>query len=352
VTLCTLRAGGALEPLLRAGGVRVIGPVCGIRGLPATLCGLWHLVREAWSTRPAILHCFLPAAYLLGNLVTVGLPTRRVMSRRSLARYQARYPGLRALERLLHRRMDAVLGNSLAVVNELRAEGVPSERLGLIYNGVAVPASPLPREAARARLDIAVDALVLVCVANLIPYKGHRDLLEALAGVGARLPTGWLMLLVGRDDGIGEELRARAADLGLTSNLRWVGGVDDVVDYLAAADIGILASHEEGFSNAVLESMAMGLPMVVTDVGGNVEAVLDGETGRVVPARAPALLGAAVLELALSAELRSRYGVRARERVRQRFSEQRCVQLYLDLYSNLARGIDPAIPLDAVFDGH
>jgi glycosyltransferase involved in cell wall biosynthesis len=351
VTLCTLRAGGALEPLLRAGGVRVIGPACGIRGFPSTLCGLWRLVREAWSTRPAILHCFLPAAYLLGNLATVGLPTRRVMSRRSLAHYQAKYPGLRALERLLHRRMDAVLGNSRAVVDELRAEGVPAERLGLIHNGVPVPASPPTREDVRTRLDIAADALVLICVANLIGYKGHRDLLEALAAIRERMPPGWVLLLVGRDDGIGAALRAQAEQTGLRPHIRFIGGVPEVADYLAAADIGVLASHEEGFSNAILEGMAAGLPMVVTDVGGNAEAVIDGDCGRVVPARAPGALGAALLDLAMSAELRTRFGERARARVRERFSEQRCVQSYLALYSNLARGVDPAIPPEAACDG-
>ncbi len=352
VSVCALRGGGPLEGALRAAGVRVISPATGRQGLGGLLAGTWLLARYAWSARPAVIHFFLPAAYLLGALATLGLPARRVMSRRSLAVYQGRYPGVGLIERFLHRRMDAVLGNSRAVTRELHREAVPGERLGLIYNGVALPRVAPDRVAVRARLGIPENSLAIVCVANLIPYKGHRDLLTALESVRDRLPANWTLLLVGRDDGIGAELRAQTHRAGLAPHVRYIGGVPDVADYLAAADIGVLASHEEGFSNAVLEGMAAGLPMVVTDVGGNAEAVVDGDCGRVVPARAPEALAAAVLELALSAELRSRYGMRARERVRQRFSEQRCVQLYLDLYSNLARGMDPAIPLDAVFDGH
>lgn len=348
ITVCTLRADGALEFVLRAGGVRVIGPRSGMRGLPALLCGVWRLAREAWSARPTIVHCFLPAAYLVGNLATLGLPARRVMSRRSLARYQARYPGLRALERLLHKSMDAVLGNSRAVIEELKGEGVDSAHLGIIYNGVRVPAAPPSRAEARARLGICGDSLVLVCVANLIAYKGHRDLLDALAALRPRLPAGWLLLLVGRDEGIGCELKAQAAHAGLTPNLRWVGSVDDVTDVLAAADIGVLASHEEGFSNAVLEGMAMGLPMVVTDVGGNAEAVCDGHSGRVVPARDAPRLGAAILELALAPALRERLGAAARARVQAHFDERTCVASYRELYINLARGVEPPFPDSAI----
>jgi glycosyltransferase involved in cell wall biosynthesis len=350
VVVFSFRAGGAIAETLQRDGVPVLAHDTRADGWRGLLQAAGLLVRQLRARRPDIVHFFLPAAYLVGAPCSVVVRTKRVMSRRSLATYQANYPGVRVVERFLHRCMDAVLANSRAVAAELLAEGVPPARLGLIYNGVSVPAAPPTRADARARLAIGDAALVMVCVANLIPYKGHRDLLAALALVRERLPEGWLLLLVGRDDGIGADLQAQAARAGIAAHVRWIGGVDDVADHLAAADIGVLASHEEGFSNAILEGMSAGLPMVVTDVGGNAEAVADGDCGRVVPAHAPAELAAALLELAHAPARRATFGARARARVAQRFSDVRCIARYRDLYMRLAHGLSPVIPPDAGLD--
>jgi glycosyltransferase involved in cell wall biosynthesis len=245
---------------------------------------------------------------------------------------------------LLHRFMSAVLGNSRAVLGELRSvERVPASRLALIYNGVATIATGGGRrQAVRAALSLAPDTLTLVQVANFIPYKGHRDLIEALAIASPALPPAWRMLLVGRDDGIGEQLRNQAAAHKLTDRISFLGPRDDVADLLAASDIGILASHQEGFSNAVLEGMAAGLPMVVTDVGGNAEAVLDGVTGLVVPPRDPRRLAEAITRLAQDRERRLAFGAAGRQRVAECFSQEQCKRRYDMLYRGLLAGRLPA----------
>ena len=131
--------------------------------------------------------------------------------------------------------------------------------------------------------------MIGVVVANLIAYKGHRDLIEALALAAAKLPPAWQVLCVGADNDLRPELEALAAAKGLAGNLRFLGQRFDVGRLLEAADFGVLPSRaNEGFSNAILESMRAGLPMVVTDVGGNAEAVVDGRTGFVVPPADPA----------------------------------------------------------------
>jgi glycosyltransferase involved in cell wall biosynthesis len=104
---------------------------------------------------------------------------------------------------------------------------------------------------------------------------------------------------------------------------------------LSAADFAILSSWEEGFCNVILEAMAAGLPMIVTDVGGNPEAVLHEETGLIVPARDPAALGEAVLRLSRDADLRNRLGDAGQWRVKQEFSVGRCVDCHSDLYEEL-----------------
>lgn len=350
ITVFSLKPGGPIAEALQRVGVPVLTHstrVDGWRGLLQSAAMLAALLRR---TRPDIVHFFLPAAYLVGAICSAGLPVKRVMSRRSLSNYQRRYPGIRVIERYLHRHMDVVLANSRAVACQLREEGVSPSRLGLIYNGASVTASMPERTISRARLNLSQEALVMVCVANLIPYKGHRDLLAALAEIRDRLPADWVLILVGRDDGLGGALRVQAEQDGIDSHVCFAGAANDVSDYLAVADIGVLASHEEGFSNTVLEGMAAGLPMIVTDVGGNAEAIVDGECGRIVPARNPAALAAAILELAGSPESRTRWGERGRARVRELFGDERCVALYRALYQNLMLGTGNPVPPDARMD--
>ena len=98
-----------------------------------------------------------------------------------------------------------------------------------------------------------------------------------------------------------------------------MGNVANVADFLAAADIGLSCSHQEGFSNTVLEGMAVGLAMVVTDVGGNREAIVDEESGLLVPALAPERLARAMLRMATDTVQRKRFGAAARRRLAASF---------------------------------
>lgn len=346
----TLTRRASLAPRLRAAGVEVIAPPVapGLErlppvardwlGLPLATVGLWRLIRRR---RPDVVHLFLPAAYLVGGACALLAGHRAViMSRRNLNRYQRKHPVLAWLERRLHRRVAAALGNSRAVVAELAAEGVPRGRLGLIYNGVdldAFAALP-PREAVRAALGVDRGTLVVTTPANLLPYKGHADVLAALARIASELPRDWVLICPGRDDGAGPALRTAARRLGLADRVRWLGLRDDVPALLGASDLGVLVSHEEGFSNGVLEGMAAGLPMIVSDVGGNAEAVEHGVSGWVVPPRDPAALAAALLALARDPALRQRLGEAARARVAERFGLETCVLRYRRLYDLVAEG--------------
>ena len=261
-------------------------------------CSALYAFARQW--RPHVAHFFLPGPYLLGTPVAMAaqIPIR-VMSRRSLAHYQQNWMGARQIERLLHSRMTAIVGNCSAILRELMEEGVPEAKLRLIYNGIEPSGRVQDKGEARATLNLDPDALIGVVVANLIPYKGHRDLIEALALAAPKLPPAWQMLCVGADNDLRPELETLAAAKGLAGNLRFLGQRFDVGRLLEAADFGVLPSRaNEGFSNAILESMRAGLPMVVTNVGGNAEAVVDGQTGFVVPPADPAALAAALLRMA------------------------------------------------------
>ena len=164
------------------------------------------------------------------------------------------------------------------------------------------------------------NSLIFVTVANLIPYKGHLDLIAAFGGIREQLPANWKLLLVGRDDGILPDVMRSAQNYGLDSNIQWLGQRSDVPTILRAADIGVMASHEEGMPNSLLEGMAASLPMVATSVGGVVDIISDGVDGLLAPKQNPATLGAAILRLVQDADLRSKLGCAARRTVEERFS--------------------------------
>jgi glycosyltransferase involved in cell wall biosynthesis len=297
------------------------------------------LTRFLIMRRPLIVHFFLPGSYLIGGLASMLTGTRpRVMSRRSMNNYQKAYPIYARLERFLHPRMDRICGNSFAVIEQLKSEGVRESQLVMLYNGIDL--SRFSKVAAsnvvRCHLGISSDALVLVIVANLIPYKGHDDLIKALGLIRDELPKPWVCLCVGRDDGILHQLQSRCREVGVHNHFYWLGSRSDVPDLLAASDIGILCSHEEGFSNAVLEGMAAALPLVVTDVGGNSEAVIHGETGLVVPPRNPVALANGILEMVRHPQ-RNIMGERGRKRVGKLFTLNTCIDNYEYLYNDLIK---------------
>jgi glycosyltransferase involved in cell wall biosynthesis len=343
IAVHTLTGRGALASALEKAGVRVIAPSGSEKGSKsggfagrasrAARAGL-SLARFMRSWKPDIVHFFLPEAYLVGApIARVVSSAKRVVSRRSLNDYQVKRPALARLERALHASMQALLGNSAAVTAQLIAEGAPARRVHLIRNGIDLARfeRPRARAALRAELGTSPDTVAIACVANLIPYKGHADLIDALA----RLPRDppWELWCAGRDDGIGRALADRAAGLG--GRVKFLGARDDVPDLLAAADIGVLASHEEGFPNAVLEAMAARLPVVATRAGGIPEAIDDGKTGLLVPVRDPAALGAALVRLIGDAALRRRMGAEGRARVEAEFALDACAVAYARLYRSI-----------------
>lgn len=288
-----------------------------------------------WRFKPNFVHFFLPHAYIFGGVLSLLYrPTIRLMSRRSLNNYQDKHPFFKSIEHMLHKKMDGFFGNSQAVINNMIEEGMPCARLNLIYNGFDTSQlAILPTKASiRSHLQLSTQSLVFVVVANLIPYKGHSDLLNALSIIKDKLPVDWKLLVVGRDGGILSDLQDLAVRLSIQDNIQWLGQRSDSVRVASCADVGILASHEEGFSNTVIEGMFLGLPMVVTDVGGNSEAVINNVTGLVVPSHDYCALSEAILKLATDVNLRVAMGSMAKDRAHKLFSLDSCVEQYKCFY--------------------
>ena len=299
------------------------------------------LIRRFRREKPDILHAYLPAANVMGPVAARLAGVRRVIvSKRALADYKEGFPLLQKVESLGNRLADVVLVNSDAVRRDVeRTERHWEGKFRKIYNGVAPIERWTPDEAMafRRHEGIPSDALVAVCVSNFYPYKGHEELVEAAARITPSFPN-VVFLLVGRDSGTLEATRARVRERGIEGSVRFVGSRTDVPDLLRASDLFVHPSREEGFSNAILEAMAAGLPVVACDVGGNPEAVVDGETGRLVPSRNAAAFASAIAELLADPEKRKAMRKAGRHHATERFSLDRMVGEMESLYESLTRG--------------
>lgn len=345
VEVAVLERGGPFERPLQDAGIAVTRlevpsppPVPKLAGLLRLRAQAQALARRL-AERPRLLHCFLPMSCIVGGWAArIADFAPLIMSRRSQAIRPALFMGDKWLERRALQGADRVLAHSTFVLEELAGEGIARDRLGLIHNGISLSGRPGPaaRKALRDSFAWRDDEVVLAVVANLIAYKGHADLFEGLARAAKDHPVPWRLVLIGSGsaamrDGLLDQARAS----GLEGRIDFLGGRDDVAKLLAAADIGVLASHHEGFSNAVLEYMDAGLPVVATATGGNLDAVVDGETGLLVPVADPSALGRALAELIGDADRRHSMGRLSRQRAETHFSLETCVDRYDALYREI-----------------
>jgi glycosyltransferase involved in cell wall biosynthesis len=339
ITAVLLESGGALEQRLRDSGIKVVVPAIKLMR-PFRTVYQAKLIRSAVKrTGAKVVHAFLSEPYLAASLAQLMLTKPRpalIHGRRSLSFYAARHRFARPLEVASHRLATVLVGNSTAVANELTIEAQSSEKVCTIHNGIPIGelVSPPERLAARETFGLPENAFVMTLVANFHSYKGHADLLSALALVADSLPQPWRLVLPGRDGGVLEEILREINRLGFADNVILPGEWNGSREPYSAADVGLLVSHTEGFSNSLIEGMAAGLPMIATRVGGNTDALDDGKTGYLVEPRAPEELANAILALAGMPEMRKRIGLAARQKVLDQFSLSACV----DQYERLWRG--------------
>ncbi len=196
---------------------------------------------------------------------------------------------------------------------------------------------PGDRLAARARLGLPADAFVIGIVATLRSWKGHRYLVEAVAGI-----PGATLAMVGDGPGA-DNLRAQVRALGIGSRVRMPGNQDDVVPWLHAFDVFALPSYaNEGVPQAIMQAMACGVPVVSTPVGSIDELVRDGETGLFVRPQDVTALRAAIERLEADDGLRASLARRAREHVRAHFALDRMLERMEAVFLSVApRGDAP-----------
>lgn len=245
---------------------------------------------------------------------------------------------LRWISRFLNHRFDRVVAPSQPILSRLtHSEGIAPGRMVWIPNGVDTgrfrPAPTDARTAVRTALGMDAQTVVFGCLARLTGVKRHTDLLQAFARLREHSPRVHLLLL--GDGPLKGEVSAQVAALGLSASVTLLGDRPDVEQLLPALDVSVLASSTEGMSNAILESMACGLPVIATAVGGNLQLVHDQSSGLLVPPFDPPSLATAMQVLAGSPATRMQMGHVARERMVREFSLDAMVHSYDRLYASL-----------------
>lgn len=284
---------------------------------------LTALIRDLRGQHPEVVHAYLPAAYVLGGLAAWLLRVPAIVAgRRGLTPIDAYGPvRWRVLAELANRVIDVHICNSRAVRDVATTkESIPIEKTRVIPNGIDLPPLDQPSQLPAEWRSAGVKAAM---VANFIGYKGHRGVLQAVARVVKRHPSFRLVLI-----GDGPERTALtnlAHELDISDNVIFGGMQKDAARLLPAFDFTILGSSEEGFPNALMESMACAVPIVSTWVGGVPELVEDTVHGRLVPYGDTQAMSDAITWMIEHPEERRQMGEAARRRIAEHFSTERMV---------------------------
>ena len=256
------------------------------------------------------------------------------------------------VERYAYRLAHAVVTNAGAVRKQLTTEGVHADKITTVYNGLdpqrIVPRMDSAREAVLTMFNLPHDPerSFVTIVANLQhAVKDHPTFLRAAARVRKAVPEA--TFVIAGEGRLINELRALAEELGIERDTLFIGRCQRVAELLSISNVCVLSSKAEGFSNSILEYMAAGRPVVVTDVGGAREAVIEGESGFIVQAGDHENMAECIITLLRDPERAIEMGKRGRLIVAEKFSceaqVERTTALYEHLLARPTKIVDPAL---------
>jgi glycosyltransferase involved in cell wall biosynthesis len=331
VFIVSLTALGPMGERARALGIRTESLEMA-RGIPDPR-GFLRLLRYARAWRPDVVHSHMVHANLMARALRLVTPLPVLVS--TIHNIYEGGPLKMAAYRLTNGLVDRMTIISEAAAERfIRERIVAPEVLTVVPNGVDAdlyrPVAPEVRQARRQSLGLG-ERFAWLAVGRFEVAKDYPNMLRAFAQVHEREPHA-VLLLVGRG-ALQAETEALTRDLALGDAVRFLGVRHDVPDLVSAADAYVMSSAWEGMPMVLLEAAAGGLPIVTTRVGGNQEAVLDGESGLLVPPNDANALGSAMRRLmALGEEERRRMGERGRTHVRTHHGLARVVDRWLEVY--------------------
>jgi glycosyltransferase involved in cell wall biosynthesis/predicted ATP-grasp superfamily ATP-dependent carboligase len=342
---CLRRWGQLLEPIEERGIPVFDYRVFTFRNLHAARAQL-QLARDIRHHGIQIVHTYnfyanvfaIPAARLAG--------VRVIASIRDMGVYLS--PTQKRVQRLVCRLADQIVVNANAIKQWLVDDGWSGDRIAVIPNGLDFSRFELMERTAmlHKEFELPPDAKLVGVVGRLVPLKGLEDFLRAAALVAMRFPSARFVIVgdevfatrgqdIQRDGGYTRSLMEQAVQLGIGDRVVFTGFRSDIERLLPELTVSVQPSLSEGLSNTLLESMAAGVPVVATSVGGAVEVVQDGENALLVPPANPELLAHAICRLLHDPAFAADLGHAGRRSVTERFSMKRMVEATSSLYDSL-----------------
>lgn len=276
--------------------------------------------------------------YALRRLLPPDLPIVAIYHGQYFARSSVSIVKSAIFNRLEKRFLSAHASTVIAVSHhsaaELEASGIPTEKIVVLHNAVALGRPPIAPKV-HSQADGTYRPVRLITVSRLVPEKGIDVLLRAFAAIASHHPATTLHVV--GDGPLRRELVRLAESLSISGAVRFLGKRRDVAELLANADIYVMTSRQENHSVSILEAMRTGLPLVVTDVGGNAESVRNWQDGFLVPDLDERAAAVALSQLIVSGALRARFGQSARARFESNFECTVMIDRLLALLRSLVR---------------
>jgi len=350
VTFISFAEDGRCEPFLTEARRRGYAAIGLTHDTPRLLAAARELSAHLRDIRPDVVLCHTYKANLVGRPVCRTVGVRVVAVSRAWTGEDFKVRMYDRLDRFLLKRFDRVVAVSEGQAEQVRAAGVAERKLRVIRNSARIDAFAHPDPAGRADLEALSPTpgeRIVVSAGRLSPDKGFDVLIRA-ASVVCAVDPGARFVVFG-DGVLRDDLPKMAAAAGLAEKMTFAGFRDDLDRLMPHADVFVLPSHNEGLPNVVLEASAAGVPVVATAVSGTPEAVLDGQTGHLVPAGDAPALANRLLRLLGDSGLSRRMGRAGRALMTGRFSFAAQAQAYVNLFAELCR--KPRDAATRVFEG-
>jgi glycosyltransferase involved in cell wall biosynthesis len=279
---------------------------------------------------------------IVGVLAAKMAGIKRVISTRRNQGYWHNKTEILVLK-IINRWVNRFLANSESVKKYVAVvEKIAENKIDVIYNGFDMDRfrsfSQEEKLKICQKLKISCNEPIITMSANLRPVKGHDVFFKA---VKILLSGRKLTFLIIGDGPEKDNLKILAADLGISDHVHFLGSRPDIQDFLGISTIGVLTSHSEGLSNAIIEYMAAGLPVVATEVGGNPELIENNVNGYLVPDNDHEQLAAAIQRLLNNKNLRKKMGQVSSIKAKHKFDLNHILGLMESYYLEVADQPDP-----------